>query len=79
MRQIFHHIEAGATALLGRDHPQIFAIYSIEFSRWHLYDIPTQVLPVIRQSAVTFTTTGRNVVFLRLHRFTEKRKSSGRA
>ena len=53
VHEIFKHLEVGATALLGRDHPQIFAIYSIERSRWHLYDIRKQVLPVIRQHTVT--------------------------
>ncbi|MXZ44208.1 MAG: hypothetical protein F4Z01_04415 [Gammaproteobacteria bacterium] len=63
VREIFDDLEVGATSLLGRDHPQIFAIYSIERSRWHLYDIPKQVLPVIRQHTVTFTQIGRNIEF----------------
>ena len=62
VRQIFNHTEAGASALLGADHPQIFAVYCIEKSTWHLYDIQKQVLPIIRQSTITFTTTGRNIV-----------------
>ena len=63
VHEIFKHLEVGATALLGRDHPQIFAIYSIERSRWHLYDIRKQVLPVIRQHTVTFTRIARNIEF----------------
>lgn len=61
VRQIFSEIEPGATALLGLDHPQIFAVFSIERNRWHLYDMQSQVLPAIRQINVTFTSTSSNI------------------
>jgi len=63
VRRIFQPVEVGASSLLGRDNPQIFAIFSIELNRWHLYDIQRQVLPLIRQRAITFTIQGKNVGF----------------
>ena len=63
VKQIFSQIEVGASSLLGQDHPQIFAIYSREIKKWHLYDMQKQVLPVIRQRDISFTPVGRNVRF----------------
>lgn len=61
VREIFSTIEPGVSALVGNDHPQIFALYRFEDSKWHLYDMKNQVLPLIQGQEISFTTLGGNI------------------
>ena len=57
VRGIFAPLNPAASALVGDDHPQVFAIYHIDQSRWHLYDMANQVTPLCR-CKVNFSTRG---------------------
>ena len=61
VRQIFTVIEPGITSLLGSDHPQILALYSVDLRKWHLYNILRQVEPLIRNEGVTFGSRNSNI------------------
>lgn len=62
VREIFANLEIAASSLLGADHPQVLAIFSIAINKWHFYDIQRQVLPLIRQSYIAFTVTSSNIM-----------------
>ncbi len=61
VRKIFTGIEPGITSLLGSDHPQILALYSVDLGRWHLYNISRQVEPLIRSQGITFGSRNSNI------------------
>ncbi len=61
VRKIFMGIEPGITSLLGSDHPQILALYSVDLGKWHLYNISRQVEPLIRSQGVTFSPRSSNI------------------
>ena len=61
VRQIFTGIEPGITSLLGSDHPQILALYSVDLGKWHLYNISRQVEPLIRSQGITFSSRSSNI------------------
>ncbi len=59
--KIFSNIEPAASSLLGNDHPQIFALYSVNQSKFHFYDMNKQVLPLVRGAEIGFTTRAANI------------------
>ncbi len=61
VRKIFSGIEPAASALLGNDHPQILALFNVLESKWHIYNLNKQVLPLIRQCTVGFTSKSANI------------------
>ncbi len=48
IKKIFSPVSPGESALLGNDHPQILALYRKEESRFNIYDMATQVMPLLR-------------------------------
>ncbi len=61
IRKIFSRIEPGVAALLGNDHPQFLALYSIEHARFHIYHMNTQVEPLVRTEKIGFTSRSSNI------------------
>jgi len=61
VRKMFQRIEPGVSALVGNDHPQVFAIYNVDISKWHLYNMTTQVIPLLRSDNIGITSRGGNI------------------
>ena len=61
VQSMFANVEIGASTLLGSDHPQVLAIFCEDDKLWHFYDMEKQVLPLVRQSNVGFTSKSNNI------------------
>ena len=59
--KIFSNIEPALSSLLGHDHPQILALYSVNQSKFHFYDMNKQVLPLVRVAEIRFTAIAANI------------------
>ncbi len=59
--KIFSTIEPANSALLGNDHPQFLALYSMDRSLWRIYHMTTQVMPLLRANSVSFTSRSSNI------------------
>lgn len=58
---IFGSFEPGLSALCGSDHPQFLALYNWGIYRWHIYDMNSQVAPLVRCSEISFTKEMKNI------------------
>ncbi len=62
VKRIFSHIEVGVSALVGNDHPQIMALYYKDESRWKIYDMARQVIPLVTvANGIGFTVLSSNI------------------
>lgn len=61
VRKIFDEVEPAVSSILGNDHPQIMALYSVQDSTFHLYNIEKQVLPLLRNKQISITGRGGNI------------------
>lgn len=61
VKRIFEPIEPGVSAVLGNDHPQIMVLFHTPSSKFYLYNVQTQVLPLIRGQEVGFTSKSSNI------------------
>lgn len=61
IRKIIKRIEPGVSALLGNDHPQVFAAFNLEESKWSLYNMANQVVPLVRSDYISVTSRGGNI------------------
>lgn len=59
---IFKQIKCGASAILGADHPNVFALFNIKKNRWHLYNMEKQVIPLVSSSNISFTSQSSNIL-----------------
>jgi len=82
VRQIFSPIEVGMSALIGNDHPQILVLFSIEQSRFHIYNMAQSVEPHIRSSNIGFTPRSSNIKigeYIVVQRKGSSKEAGGRA
>ena len=61
VRRIFSEVEVGVSALIGNDHPQILVLFSVGISKFHIYDMDKQVIPLVRGTHIGFTPRSSNV------------------
>lgn len=50
------------SALCGNGHPQILALFSVEDSLFHIYNMKTQVEPLVRTNHIGFTSKSSNIM-----------------
>ncbi len=63
VREIFRGCEIGISSLAGHDHPEIIAIFSMEKSKYHFYDVKKQVINLLKCKEVSFSPRSANIEF----------------
>ncbi len=61
VQRIFSQVEVGVPALVGNDHPNFLVLFSVTKSRFHIYHMQTQVIPLIQGAQISFTTKASNI------------------
>jgi len=82
VRAIFSACQAAQAALLGEDNPQVFVLFSVQKSRFHIYDMDRTVQPLVRSDYIGFTSQSANIEigdYIVVQRKGSEKEASGRA
>ena len=82
VQRIFSEVEVGLSAVMGNDHPQILVLFSVSISKFHIYDMNKQVVPLIRNVQIGFTPRSSNIEigdYIVVQRKGSSKEAGGRA
>lgn len=62
VEKMFGRINAARAALVGLDHPDILAIYSVNENKFRLYHMLRDVFPALNEHEIGFSSRGGNIL-----------------